>query len=73
MTALTRFLGDTPLRIVLKLVVISFLVGVLMMANVRDIAWDAATVWGRAKAPADYSASLRASLHTRSPPDSGVT
>ena len=32
MTALTRFLGDTPLRIILKLVVISFLVGVLMSA-----------------------------------------
>lgn len=32
MTALTRFLGDTPLRVILKLVVISFLVGVLMSA-----------------------------------------
>lgn len=29
---MTRFLGDTPLRILLKLVVISFLVGVLMNA-----------------------------------------
>ena len=32
MTGLTRFLGDTPLRIILKLVVISFLAGVLMSA-----------------------------------------
>jgi hypothetical protein len=32
LTALTRFLGDTPLRVVLKLLVISFLVGVLMSA-----------------------------------------
>ena len=29
---MTRFLGDTPLRVLLKLVVISFLVGVLMTA-----------------------------------------
>jgi hypothetical protein len=27
---MTRFLGDSPLRILLKLIVISFLVGVLM-------------------------------------------
>jgi hypothetical protein len=32
LTALTRFLGDTPLRILVKLIVISFLVGVLMSA-----------------------------------------
>lgn len=30
MSELTRFLGDTPLRIFLKLVVISFLVGIVM-------------------------------------------
>lgn len=32
MSAITRFLGDSPLRIFLKLLVISFLVGVLMSA-----------------------------------------
>ena len=32
MSALTRFLGDTPLRALLKLVVISFLVGLVMNA-----------------------------------------
>jgi hypothetical protein len=32
LSALTRFLGDTPLRVLLKLVVISFLAGVLMSA-----------------------------------------
>ena len=32
MSALARFLGDSPLRILLKLVVISFLVGVVMSA-----------------------------------------
>ncbi|MBI1621039.1 DUF6460 domain-containing protein [Aquamicrobium zhengzhouense] len=31
MSALTRFLGDTPLRVALKLVVVSFLVGVVMV------------------------------------------
>jgi hypothetical protein len=30
--ALTRFLGDTPLRVLLKLVIVSFLVGVMMNA-----------------------------------------
>jgi hypothetical protein len=30
--ALTRFLGDTPLRILLKLVVVSFIVGLVMSA-----------------------------------------
>jgi hypothetical protein len=30
--ALARFLGDTPLRVVLKLVIVSFLVGVMMNA-----------------------------------------
>ncbi|HEV7415882.1 DUF6460 domain-containing protein [Tianweitania sediminis] len=29
---LTRFLGDSPLRILIKLVVVSFLVGILMAA-----------------------------------------
>lgn len=32
MSALTRFLGDTPLRMILKLVVVSFLVGLVMSA-----------------------------------------
>ncbi|MBN9236845.1 MULTISPECIES: DUF6460 domain-containing protein [Phyllobacteriaceae] len=32
MSALTRFLGDTPLKILLKLVVVSFLVGIVMSA-----------------------------------------
>jgi hypothetical protein len=32
MSALTRFLGDTPLRILLKLVVVSFIVGLVMSA-----------------------------------------
>lgn len=32
MSALTRFLGDTPLRVLLKLLVVSFLVGVVMNA-----------------------------------------
>ncbi|HTV71059.1 MAG TPA: DUF6460 domain-containing protein [Rhizobiaceae bacterium] len=32
MSALTRFLGDSPLRIFLKLLVISFLVGLVMNA-----------------------------------------
>jgi hypothetical protein len=30
LSAMTRFLGDSPLRVLLKLIVISFLVGVLM-------------------------------------------
>ena len=32
MSALVRFLGDSPLRVFLKLVVISFLVGIVMSA-----------------------------------------
>ncbi len=32
MSALNRFLGDSPLRVILKLVVVSFLVGVVMSA-----------------------------------------
>ncbi|HWK66076.1 MAG TPA: DUF6460 domain-containing protein [Rhizobiaceae bacterium] len=32
MSALTRFLGDTPLRVLLKLVVVSFIVGLMMSA-----------------------------------------
>ncbi len=32
MSALTRFLGDTPLRVLLKLLVLSFLVGLVMNA-----------------------------------------
>lgn len=30
MSAVNRFLGDTPLRVVLKLIVVSFLVGIVM-------------------------------------------
>ncbi len=32
MSALTRFLGDTPLRVLVKLIVVSFLVGLVMHA-----------------------------------------
>lgn len=32
MSSLDRFLGDSPLRVIIKLVVISFLVGVVMNA-----------------------------------------
>lgn len=32
MSALTRFLGDSPFRVVLKLLVVSFLVGLVMNA-----------------------------------------
>ncbi len=32
MSALTRFLGDTPLRVLLKLVLVSFVVGLVMSA-----------------------------------------
>ena len=32
MSALTRFLGDTPLRAAVKLIVVSFLVGLVMNA-----------------------------------------
>ena len=32
MSTMARFLGDTPLRVFLKLVVVSFLVGVVMSA-----------------------------------------
>lgn len=32
MSALTRFLGDSPLRVVLKLIVVSFIVGLVMSA-----------------------------------------
>lgn len=32
MSALTRFLGDTPLKVLLKLLVVSFLVGLVMNA-----------------------------------------
>ena len=32
MSALTRFLGDSPIRVLLKLIVVSFLVGLVMSA-----------------------------------------
>ena len=58
MSALTRFLGDTPLRTVIKLAVASFLVGAVMVfmnwhpadvfAWLRHIAlsiWDMGYLW----------------------------
>jgi hypothetical protein len=32
LSALNRFLGDSPLRVILKLIVVSFLVGIVMNA-----------------------------------------
>lgn len=32
MSGLTRFLGDSPVRVLLKLIVVSFLVGIVMSA-----------------------------------------
>ncbi len=32
MSALTRFLGDSPIRVIIKLLVVSFLVGLVMNA-----------------------------------------
>ncbi|MVA95676.1 hypothetical protein GN330_00220 [Nitratireductor sp. CAU 1489] len=37
----TRILGDSPVRLVLKLVVVSFLVGIIMDA----FGWSALAVW----------------------------
>lgn len=49
MSSIERFLGDSPLRVVLKLVVLSFLVGIVMSAfgwtpwdiyfGIRDFIW----------------------------------
>lgn len=39
--SLNRFLGDSPLRVVLKLVVVSFLVGIVMHA----FGWSPWDVW----------------------------
>lgn len=39
MSALTRFLGDSPLRVAIKLIVVSFLVG-LVMATFGWSPWD---------------------------------
>ena len=39
MSAINRFLGDTPLRVALKLIVVSFLVGIVMAAFGWS-AWD---------------------------------
>lgn len=41
MSALNRFLGDTPLRVALKLAVVSFLVGIVM-ATFGWSPWDVA-------------------------------
>lgn len=38
--ALTRFLGDSPLRVVLKLILVSFLVGLVM----STFGWSAADI-----------------------------
>ncbi|MBX9452691.1 MAG: hypothetical protein KL801_12795 [Mesorhizobium sp.] len=39
MSAINRFLGDSPLRVVIKLIVVSFLVG-MVMATFGWSAWD---------------------------------
>lgn len=39
MSAMNRFLGDTPLRVAIKLIVISFLVGIVM-ATFGWSPWD---------------------------------
>lgn len=43
MGALNRFLGDTPLRVALKLIVVSFLVGIVMATfgwSPLDVVWS---------------------------------
>lgn len=40
-SALTRFLGDSPLRVVLKLLVVSFVVGIVM----ATFSWSPWDVW----------------------------
>lgn len=39
MSAISRFLGDTPLRVAIKLIVVSFLVGIVM-ATFGWSPWD---------------------------------
>jgi uncharacterized membrane protein (DUF4010 family) len=51
MSALNRFLGDTPLRVALKLIVISFIVGVVMASL-------GLTPWGLVTATRDFFAGL---------------
>lgn len=51
MSAINRFLGDTPLRIALKLIVISFIVGVVMAAL-------GLTPWGLVLSARDFFAGL---------------
>lgn len=51
MSALNRFLGDTPLRVAIKLIVISFIVGVVMASL-------GLTPWGLLMATRDFLAGL---------------
>ncbi|MDM6972388.1 DUF6460 domain-containing protein, partial [Klebsiella michiganensis] len=51
MSALNRFLGDTPVRVALKLIVISFIVGVVMASL-------GLTPWGLVIATRDFLAGL---------------
>jgi hypothetical protein len=51
MSAINRFLGDTPLRVALKLIVISFIVGVVMASL-------GLTPWGLVLATRDFFAGL---------------
>ncbi|NMG40891.1 hypothetical protein GRZ55_16715 [Chelativorans sp. ZYF759] len=51
MSALNRFLGDTPLRVAIKLIVISFIVGVVMASL-------GLTPWGLLAAASDFFAGL---------------
>ncbi|MGY6707315.1 MAG: DUF6460 domain-containing protein [Rhizobiaceae bacterium] len=51
MSAINRFLGDTPLRVALKLIVISFIVGVVMASL-------GLTPWGLLQASRDFFAGL---------------
>ncbi|RUM98917.1 hypothetical protein EET67_04530 [Pseudaminobacter arsenicus] len=60
MSGLTRFLGDSPLRVLLKLIIVSFLVGVVMnffgwspydvLYRVRDFVLD---IWNMGFAAID--------------------
>ncbi|MBN9270207.1 MAG: hypothetical protein J0J15_08165 [Mesorhizobium sp.] len=52
MSALTRFLGDSPLRILVKLLVVSFIVGLVMNA----FGWSPLDVW-RCRSRSPWTAS----------------
>ena len=51
MSTMNRFLGDTPLRVAIKLIVVSFLVGIVMAA----FGWSA---WDVVEGIADFVAGL---------------